>query len=61
MCKIKDLIMENEKSFIALLEKSIKKNWDANSLTDYKGVTFSFWKREERVENSRMICPWSSV
>ena len=51
MCKIKDLIMENEKSFIALLEKSIKKNWDANSLTDYKGVTYQYKDVARKIEN----------
>lgn len=27
-----------EQSFIAFLEDSIKKNWDLDALTDYKGV-----------------------
>ena len=34
--------MENEKSFIALIEKSIKKHWDLAALTDYKGVTLQY-------------------
>ena len=28
--------MDNEKSFIALIEQSVKKNWDLNALTDSK-------------------------
>ncbi len=28
-----------EQSFIAFLEDSIKKNWDLDALTDYKGAT----------------------
>lgn len=27
-----------EQSFIAFLEDSIKKNWDLDALTDYKGA-----------------------
>ena len=34
--------MDSEKSFIALIEQSIKKNWNADALTDYKGATLQF-------------------
>ena len=61
MCKIKDLIMENEKSFIALLEKSIKKNWDANSLTDYKGVTYQYKDVARKIEKLHIIFEESGV
>lgn len=30
-----------EQSFIAFLEDSIKKNWDLDALTDYKGPHYN--------------------
>ena len=48
-------MMENEKSFIALIEKSIKKNWDANSLTDYKGVTYQYKDVARKIEKLHII------
>ena len=53
--------MENEKSFIALLEKSIKKNWDANSLTDYKGVTYQYKDVARKIEKLHIIFEESGV
>ena len=53
--------MENEKSFIALLEKSIKKNWDANALTDYKGVTYQYKDVARKIEKLHIIFEESGV
>ena len=53
--------MENEKSFIALLEKSIKKNWDANSLTDYKSVTYQYKDVARKMEKLHIIFEESGV
>ena len=53
--------MENEKSFIALLEKSIKKNWDADSLTDYKGVTYQYKDVARKIEKLHIIFEESGV
>ena len=53
--------MDNEKSFIALLEKSIKKNWDANSLTDYKGVTYQYKDVARKIEKLHIIFEESGV
>ena len=53
--------MENEKSFIALIEKSIKKNWDANSLTDYKGVTYQYKDVARKIEKLHIILEESGV
>ena len=53
--------MENEKSFIALIEKSIKKNWDANALTDYKGVTYQFKDVARKIEKLHIIFEESGV
>ena len=53
--------MDNEKSFIALIEKSIKKNWDANSLTDYKGVTYQYKDMARKIEKLHIIFEESGV
>ncbi|MEG1563449.1 MAG: AMP-binding protein [Bacteroides sp.] len=34
--------MEQEQRFIDYIEQSIKKNWDGNALTDYKGATLQY-------------------
>ena len=53
--------MDNEKSFIALLEKSIKKHWDANALTDYKGVTYQYKDVARKIEKLHIIFEESGV
>ena len=53
--------MENEKSFIALIENSIKKHWDANSLTDYKGVTYQYKDVARKIEKLHIIFEESGV
>ena len=53
--------MENEKSFIALIEKSIKKYWDANSLTDYKGVTYQYKDVARKIEKLHIIFEESGI
>ena len=53
--------MENEKSFIALIEKSIKKNWDADSLTDYKGVTYQYKDVARKIEKLHIIFEESGI
>ena len=50
-----------EKSFIALIEQSIKKNWDANSLTDYKGVTYQYKDVARKIEKLHIIFEESGV
>ena len=34
--------MEQEHQFIDYIEQSIIKNWDKDSLTDYKGITLQY-------------------
>ena len=53
--------MDNEKSFIALIEKSIKKNWDANALTDYKGVTYQYKDVARKIEKIHILLEESGV
>ena len=53
--------MDNEKSFIALIEKSIKKNWDLNALTDYKGVTLQYKDVARKIEKIHILLEESGV
>lgn len=53
--------MDNEKSFIALIEQSIKKNWDLNALTDYKGVTLQYKDVARKIEKIHIILEESGV
>ena len=53
--------MDNEKSFIALIEKSIKKNWDLDALTDYKGVTLQYKDVARKIEKLHIIFEESGV
>ena len=54
-------MMENEKSFIALIEKSIKKYWDMDSLTDYKGVTYQYKDVARKIEKLHIIFEESGI
>ena len=53
--------MENEKSFIALIEQSIKKNWDSNALTDYKDVTLQYKDVARKIEKIHILLEESGV
>ena len=50
-----------EKSFIALIEQSIKKNWDLDALTDYKGVTLQYKDVARKIEKIHIILEESGV
>ena len=47
--------MVNEKSFIALIEQSIIKNWDSNALTDYKGITLQYKDVARKIEKVHIL------
>lgn len=47
--------MVNEKSFIALIEQSIIKNWDSNALTDYKGITLQYKDVARKIEKIHIL------
>lgn len=47
--------MENENSFIALIEQSIINNWDANALTDYKGITLQYKDVARKIEKIHIL------
>ena len=61
MQSLENVIMDNEKSFIALIENSIKKNWDANALTDYKGATLQYKDVARKIEKIHIILEESGV
>ena len=50
-----------EKSFIALIEQSIKKNWDLDALTHYKGVTLQYKDVARKIEKIHIILEESGV
>ena len=39
-----------EQSFIALIERAIKENWDLDALTDYKGATLQYKDVARKIE-----------
>ena len=50
-----------DKSFIALLESSIKKNWDLDALTDYKGATLQYKDVARKIEKLHIIFEQSGI
>lgn len=47
--------IENEKSFIALIEQSIINNWDTSALTDYKGITLQYKDVARKIEKFHIM------
>ena len=41
-----------DNSFIALIEESIKKNWELDALTDFKGATLRYKDVARKIEES---------
>ena len=50
-----------EQSFNALIEESIKKNWDCNALTDYKGATLQYKDVARKIEKIHIMLEASGV
>ena len=50
-----------EKSFLALIEQSIKKNWDLDALTDYKGATLQYKDLARKIEKLHILLQESGV
>ena len=50
-----------EKSFIAFIEGSIKKNWDLDALTDYKGATLQYKDVARKIEKLHILLEESGV
>lgn len=50
-----------EQSFIALIERAIKENWDLYALTDYKGATLQYKDVARKIEKLHIIFEESGV
>lgn len=50
-----------EESFIAYIEESIKKNWDLDALTDYKGATLQYKDVARKIEKLHILFQESGV
>ena len=50
-----------EKSFLAFIEESIKKNWDLDALTDYKGATLQYKDVARKIEKLHILLEESGV
>lgn len=50
-----------EKSFLALIENSIKKNWDMDALTDYKGATLQYKDLARKIEKLHILLAESGI
>ena len=53
--------MELNNSFIELIENSIRKNWDRNALTDYKGITLQYKDVARKIEKVHLIFEASGI
>ena len=53
--------MENIPKFNSLIEKSIKENWNADSLTDYKGITLQYHDVARKIEKLHIMFESSGV
>lgn len=50
-----------EKSFLSLLEYSIKTHWDLPSLTDYNGISYTYQDVARKVEKLRLLFEHSGI
>lgn len=50
-----------EQSFLAYIEESIKKNWDLDALTDYKGATLQYKDVARKIEKLHIIFEASGI
>ena len=53
--------MELDNSFIELIEKSIKQNWDRNALTDYKGITLQYKDVARKIEKMHILLQHAGI
>lgn len=59
--------METKNSFIQLIEKSIRTNWNRDALTDYKGATLQYKDVARKIEKMHIllqhagICPGDKI
>ena len=51
--------MEQEHQFIDYIEQSIIKNWDKDSLTDYKGITLQYKDVARKIAKFHIVLEFS--
>ena len=44
-----------DKSFIRLIEESVKQNWDLPAFSDYKGATIHYYDLARKIEKIHII------
>ncbi|GAA6242868.1 long-chain fatty acid--CoA ligase [Bacteroides fragilis] len=59
MCK--NYKMEQEQRFIGYIEQSIINNWDANALTDYKGITLQYKDVARKIAKFHIILEMAGI
>lgn len=50
-----------EENFISILESSLKKNWDLDALTDYKGATLQYKDLARKIEKIHILFEESGI
>ena len=53
--------MEQEQRFIGYIEQSIINNWDANALTDYKGITLQYKDVARKIAKFHIILEMAGI
>ena len=53
--------MEQEQRFICYIEQSIINNWDANALTDYKGITLQYKDVARKIAKFHIILEMAGI
>ncbi len=61
MCNSHQNLTTMNKSFIALIEQSIKDNWELDALTDYKGSTLRYKDIARKIEKMHIILEISGI
>src|SRR5574344_1791889 len=56
-----EIINHEKVSFNKLIEESIKKNWDLDALTDYKGATLQYKDVARKIEKLHILLEESGV
>ena len=53
--------MDTHNSFIDLIEKSIRTNWDRDALTDYKGITLQYKDIARKIEKMHIAFSYAGI
>lgn len=53
--------MENKESLIQLIEESIRRNWDRDAMTDYKGATLQYRDVARKIEKMHILFEFAGI